>query len=132
MLCIKWHNGSTTWERLADLKESYPIEVAELAVAHKLHKESVFAWWVLYVLARQRQIISAVNRGYHKCTHKYGIKIPKNYHDCLRIDNKNGNTLWQDAICQEMSKVRIAFKILNDEEGIATSNLPRDCMSHDI
>ena len=32
-LCIRWKDGTTSWERLADLKESYPIEVAEYSVA---------------------------------------------------------------------------------------------------
>jgi len=117
-LCVRWRDGTTTWERLADLKESYPLEVAEFVVAHKLHEEAAFAWWVPYVLARRKRIISAVNRRYHKRTHKYGIEVPKTFDDCVRIDNENGNTLWQDAVRQEMSKVRIAFKILDDDETI--------------
>jgi hypothetical protein len=32
-LCSKWKDGMTSWHLLADLKESYPIEVAEFAVA---------------------------------------------------------------------------------------------------
>jgi hypothetical protein len=32
-LCIQWKDGSTSWERLADVKESNPIEVAEHSVA---------------------------------------------------------------------------------------------------
>jgi hypothetical protein len=61
-LCDEWKDGSTTWERLADLKESYPIEVAEYAVARGLNKEPAFAWWVLSVLAKRNRIIAAVNR----------------------------------------------------------------------
>jgi hypothetical protein len=61
-LCVEWKDGSTTWERLADLKELYPIEVAEYAVARGLNKEPAFAWWVLSVLAKRNRIIAAVNR----------------------------------------------------------------------
>jgi hypothetical protein len=50
--------------------------------------------------------------------HKYGIEIPKNYDDCVRIDHENGNTIWQDAIHLEMVKVWIAFQNLNDNESI--------------
>jgi hypothetical protein len=32
-LCVQWKDGSTSWETLADLKESYPIEIAEFAVS---------------------------------------------------------------------------------------------------
>ena len=35
-LCCQWKDGTTTWERLAGLKESNPIEVAEYAVAKVL------------------------------------------------------------------------------------------------
>ena len=28
-LCIEWKDKSTSWERLSDMKESYPVEVAQ-------------------------------------------------------------------------------------------------------
>jgi hypothetical protein len=46
LMCSKWKNGSTSWERLSDLKESNPIEVAEYAVARGIDAEPAFAWWV--------------------------------------------------------------------------------------
>jgi hypothetical protein len=27
-LCVEWNDGTTIWERLADLKESNPVEVS--------------------------------------------------------------------------------------------------------
>jgi hypothetical protein len=93
-LCVKWKDGTTSWEQLADLKESYPIKVAEFAVSRDIHDKVAFAWWVPYVLAKRNRIISAVNRRYQKCTHKYGIEVPKSFDDCVRIDQENGNTLW--------------------------------------
>ena len=33
MLCVQWKNKSTSWEKLSDMKESYPIEVVEYAPA---------------------------------------------------------------------------------------------------
>jgi hypothetical protein len=94
------------------------MEVAEFAISHDINDEAAFAWWVLYVLTKRNQIISAVNRRYQKRTHKYGIEVPKSFDDCVCIDQENGNTLWQDAIHQEMSKVRIAFQVLDDDEVI--------------
>jgi hypothetical protein len=49
-LCVKWKDGSTSWERLADLKESNPMELADYAVAHGIDIEPAFAWWVPYTL----------------------------------------------------------------------------------
>ena len=31
-ICVKWKNGSTSWEKLSDLKECYPAELAMYAV----------------------------------------------------------------------------------------------------
>ena len=42
-LCVLWKDGSSSWERLADMKESNPIEVVEYAVAQELDKEPAFA-----------------------------------------------------------------------------------------
>ena len=116
--CVEWKDGTTSWARLADLKESNPVEVAEYVVAQGLQHEPAFVWWVPYTLKRRNRIIAAVNKRYHKRTHKYGIEVPKTYDDCVRIDNANGNTLWQDAVRKEMEKVRVAFKILPDGESV--------------
>jgi hypothetical protein len=97
-LCVEWKDGTTSWEQLADLKESNLIEVAEYAIAHGIDGEAAFAWWVPYTMKRRDRIVAAMNRRYHKRTHKFGIEIPKTYEDCIRIDRKNGNTLWQDAV----------------------------------
>lgn len=67
-----------------------------------------------YTIRRRYRIIAAVNSRYHKRTHKFGIEVPKTFEDCLRIDRENGDTQWQDAIRKEMSKVKIAFQVLDD------------------
>ena len=41
---------------------------------------------------------------YWQKTHKYGIKIPKNVAEAHAIDRENGNSLWDDAIKEEMNK----------------------------
>jgi hypothetical protein len=35
-LCVEWKDGTTSWERLADLKESNPVEIAEYAATEVL------------------------------------------------------------------------------------------------
>ena len=114
-LCVEWKDGSTLWERLADLKESNPLQVADYAISKGIEGEPAFAWWVPHTIQRRNRIIAAVKTRYHKRTHKFGIEIPKTFADCVRIDTQNGNTLWQDAVRKEMSKVQVAFQTL--EEG---------------
>jgi hypothetical protein len=38
-LCVEWKDVTTSWERLADLKESITVEVAEYSATKNLHDE---------------------------------------------------------------------------------------------
>jgi len=117
-LCCNWKDGTSTWERLADLKESNPIEVAEYAVAQDIAHQPAFAWWVPFTLKKRKSIICAVKARFLKKTHKFGIEIPQKVSDAKRIDDANGNRYWQDAIAKEMKAVRIAFKILHGDKRV--------------
>ena len=57
--------------------------------------------------------MSAVSSRVIKCSYKYGIEIPTSITHATRIDQKNGNTFWTDAIFKEMNNVGIAFTILD-------------------
>jgi hypothetical protein len=117
-LCVEWKDGTTSWERLVDLKESNPVEVAEYAVAKSFLYAPDSVWWATHFLKKRSRIIDDVAKRYHKPTHKFGIEVPKNWDDCVWIDKENDNTLWQDAVREEMKNVRIAFKILNGQESV--------------
>ena len=116
LLCIQWKDGSTSWETLANMKESFPLHVAEYAVNEGIDCHPAFSWWVPYILRKRDRIVAAVTKRFHKRTHKFGFEVPTTVEDAIRIDKENGNTLWQDAIRKEMENVRVAFKILNDGE----------------
>ena len=113
-LAVEWKDGSTSWERIRDLKESFPIEVADYAVANNIHVKPAFSWWVKNVLRRCKKMIGSTNAKYIKRTHRFGLEIPKTVKRALEIDAENGSRLWQDAIAKEMEAVRVAFKILDD------------------
>ena len=42
-LLAQWKDGSMNWVSLKDLKESYPVQTGEYAVAAKIAKEPAFA-----------------------------------------------------------------------------------------
>ena len=115
-LCIKWKDKSTSWEWLSDLKESYPVKVTEYVAGCDLQEEPAFSWWIPQVLRKRARIIAVVNKRYHKHTHKFGIRVPKMVREALDLDKANGNDLWWEAIKKEMKAVRIAFKILGNDE----------------
>jgi hypothetical protein len=109
-ILLQWKDGSTTWETLKDIKESYPAQLAEYAVQRNIHSKPAFAWWVPHVLKKRNHIIAKVKSKYWTRTHKFGIRIPKNVTEAKKLDTLNGNTLWWDAICKEMTNVRVAFE----------------------
>ena len=117
-MCVKWRDGSTDWVSLKDIKQSYPVEAAMYARDNGIHEEPAFAWWVPYTLKKQKRILSKLKSKYWQRTHKYGIEIPKSVEEAYAIDDKNGNTLWRDAIEMEMKRIRDAFKLYhgNPEE----------------
>jgi hypothetical protein len=117
-LCVKWKYGKTSWERLTDPKESNHVEVAEYATTKNLHDEPSFDLWVTHVLKKRHRIIAAVTKRYHKRTHKFGIQVHNTWDEAVKLDEGNGNTIWQDAIRKEMNNISIAFKVLNGEEAI--------------
>jgi hypothetical protein len=48
-VCYQWKDGSTSWENLADLKESHPRETAEYAVTQGIDHKPDFNWGVPHV-----------------------------------------------------------------------------------
>ena len=123
-LCVRWKNGAATWERLVDLKQSYPLELAEYAIARGIDGTPAFSWWVPYVIRKRKRILAAVQSRSHKRTHKFGFEIPKTIRRALEIDKERGNTLWEDAIAKEMANV---FKILPDDAKEPAGHQYMDC-----
>jgi hypothetical protein len=45
MSLCQWRDGSSSWVPLVNLKDSNPVELAEYAVANRIHEEPAFKWW---------------------------------------------------------------------------------------
>ena len=52
-VCIQWKDGSLTWNQVKDVKESYPIQLAEYAAQNKISEKPAFAWWIKHVLKKR-------------------------------------------------------------------------------
>ena len=68
LLC-QWKDGSTNWVALKDMKNSYPVQVADYAVANQINDEPAFAWWVPDVFKKHQWILSKVKTKYWQCAH---------------------------------------------------------------
>ena len=107
---VRWKDGSGDWTSMKDLKDSYPVKLADYAVMNGLQGKPAFAWWVPYTIKKRKAIIGKVKSKYWERTHKYGIRVPKTIQEAKRIDEENGDTLWMDAVALEMKNNRVAFE----------------------
>jgi hypothetical protein len=105
---------------IKDMKNSYPVQVVDYAIANRINDEPAFAWWVPTVFKKRERILAKVKAKYWQRTHKFGIRIPKTVQQAQEIDKENGDTLWWDAILMEMRNVRPAFEKWEKKE----SDLP--------
>lgn len=114
VLC-EWKDGSSTWVELKDMKNAYPVDLARYGQRKMLLETPAFAWWAPYVLRKASRSLSKLKSKYWQRTHKYGIRVPKSVNEALAIDREEGNSLWTDAIKEEMAKVRVAFELYEDD-----------------
>ena len=76
-LLIRWKDGGTDWIALKDIKESYPVQVAEYTVLSRISEEPAFTWWASSVLKKRNKIIAKTKSKYWLMMHKFRIEIPK-------------------------------------------------------
>ena len=112
------------------MKEMHPVETAEYAVDQEIYHEPAFNWWVNAVLKKRLQIISLIkkkNSHYLKKTHNFGIEVPKSFAQEYSLDEKNGDTLWADAIAKDMKDMIPAFRKLDNEEIVPIGYQRENC-----
>jgi hypothetical protein len=125
---IAWKDGSTSYVPLREMKNAYPLETAEYAIANGLDQYPAFKWWVPAVYKKRSRMISKLKKNktkYWHRSHKYGIELPKSVAEALAIDAKTGTTFWRDAIDKEMRNVSPAFEFINgDVSPIGYKHIP--------
>ena len=84
-------------------------------MAHKLHKEPAFVWWVSYTLRKRDRIIKKVQARMQKKNYKFGIEIPNTLKRALEIDRETNTDFWAKAIIKEMKNCLCIFEFLDDD-----------------
>ena len=128
----RWSGGDVTWESLRDMKEDYPRLTAQYMVENKVSRSKRggdrVLQWAKKVLRDMDRVVRRITNLYdfHLDDHdeikfirraqktnkrkrrpkgpvyKYGIEVPRNVEDAIRIDKENNNTFWQDAYEKEI------------------------------
>jgi hypothetical protein len=113
-----WQDGSTTWHALSDIKNFFPVQLAEYAIHNKLENEPVFWWWIKSTMHHKEHFLKAVKSRYSKRTHKFGIRVPATVEEAWETDKQANALFWHYAIQKEMQNCRTAFKFLEVDEAI--------------
>ena len=77
------------------------MQTAEYDVTNDIDTEPAFDYWVLHKLKKRYSIISLVKKQqtiYLKKNYKFEIEMPKTVKETAKLDTKNGDTKWMDAI----------------------------------
>jgi Reverse transcriptase (RNA-dependent DNA polymerase) len=106
---IGWENGEITTEPLAVIAADDPVTCAIYAREHGLLDKS--GWKRFKNIAKRekqftRQVNQAKLRSFNNAArYKYGFEAPRTYEHAMRLDQRNGNTLWGDAITLELTQI---------------------------
>ena len=63
-IIIQWKDGSTSWDSMKDVKECYPLKIAEYSHQIRISQEPAFSWWVPHLTNKRNLIISKVKSKY--------------------------------------------------------------------
>ena len=56
----QWKDGSNTWEPLKEIKECYPVQLAEYAIQNGISNLPVFDWYIPFVIKEKNRIIAKI------------------------------------------------------------------------
>lgn len=107
-LLLKWTTGEETWEPLSVIGEQNPVTVAMYAVDQELLNNLGWRQYQKYV-NRDKKFIRTMKKIYavkeNETKIKFGIEVPKNYKDALRLHKQHGITWWKITIKTELDQI---------------------------
>ncbi len=59
-ICLQWKDGSSSWHPMIDVKNSFPVQLADYALFHKLQDKAGFSWWIKHTLKKRERMIKVL------------------------------------------------------------------------
>jgi hypothetical protein len=106
-LLVEWASGETTWVNYKIIFDHDPMSVALYGKRNWLLSTPGLknCKWFIRTLARMANQAKLRNHRLHP-KNKYGVQVPRNHEEAVWIDNKDGNTSWQDAEKVELDQLQ--------------------------
>jgi hypothetical protein len=103
---VSWLTEDDSWISLDALREDNPFLIIDYVITKPmLLKSKDFNWVMHYIhdapqLQRMSNAFKAVTSG-RQPKIKFGTEVPYSIHHALQLDQRNGNSLWREAIDKE-------------------------------
>ena len=106
---VTWGSGTTSWNQLGPTIEGDPVTVAMYAQKNNLLNEPGFKHLKRYT-KREKVLGRLINQMRlknfrNKPRYKYGYQVPRNHEEAVMIDEREGNTKWQDSEHTELEQL---------------------------
>ena len=109
LLNVGWASGERSWEELTPLFNDDPVSVSLYAMKNDLLHLDGFKRCKKYTKNTKklaRMINQARLKSYrNKPVYQYGYQVPRNHDEAVFIDERMGNTKWQDAEKLELKQL---------------------------
>jgi hypothetical protein len=92
-ICVSWKDGSSSWHPLADVKNSFPVQMAKYAISDNIDHLPAFVWWVKHTIKKEKFLIKVIKSKCSQRSHKFGFYVPKTVQEALEIDRQT-NTVY--------------------------------------
>ncbi len=105
-IILEWENGEITYEPLDLIAKDDPVTCALYARENDLL--STPGWKRFRQIAKRQKVLNRMLnqtklKSFHRSRrYKYGIELPHDYNDAMRLDKLNGITKWKEAIDYEI------------------------------
>ena len=106
---VQWASAETSWQDMGAIFNDDPVTISIYALKNNLLKVDGWKRCKPYVKNRKkfaRMAHQAKLKNFrNKPVYMYGYQVPRNHAEAVFIDEKNGNTKWQDAEKLEISQL---------------------------
>ena len=106
---VLWEDGTETWEPFSGIKSDDPITLATYALENDLLHLPLWKNLRKYT-KNKKKYQRLVNQAMMKSERRspifmFGVQVPRNHPEALMLDEKNGNTKWQDSEKKELDQL---------------------------
>jgi hypothetical protein len=130
---VQWLGGEKSWVKMDDLRTHDPFLVLRYGLRGKLLEKPGWEWAQLY-LNSDTEITNMI-RAYKlsvETAYKFGVQVPRNTKESIKLDTENGNTLWADSIKTEFKQINDyeTFRVMEDNEPMPAGykRIPYHCI----